>query len=176
MTDEGLIRGVNLGKNTLEGFANRLRNTTEPPISPTIIKLKIENKPIIAVTTQQLGEEEVIFTLGSAYIRIGKTNQKMTPSEIKTRLTGNKTKSADISKPPIFEFVGASVTCSENMFIPHWTVKKMSGDYVPSLEWRFRGPRFYTEWQPDTESILTNKKRGIKSMLSKLAPNKVSCY
>lgn len=38
-------------------------------------------------------------------------------------------------------------TKSEAAFMPRWRIKQAFGDYVPNLEWRFRGPRFAMDWR-----------------------------
>ena len=48
---------------------------------------------------------------------------------------------------PRFEVINRAVTELEKAFTPQWTLKQVSGDYVPNVQWRFRGQRFTMEWR-----------------------------
>lgn len=83
------VRGVSLGSNTLENFANQVRTNTQPPLAPKIYKCTIEGKDVIGVTVDKLPANEVCFAYNTPYIRVGKTNQVMHPDQIRGRLLAN---------------------------------------------------------------------------------------
>ena len=82
------ITGVQLGGNSLENLANTIHRDTDPSLSPSIDVVRIEGKTIVLASVEQAGDREVVFTHGRAYRRVGKTNQLMTPTEIRRRLGG----------------------------------------------------------------------------------------
>ncbi len=55
---------------------------------------------------------------------------------------------------PTFEISQESLKRGEKEFTPDWRIRLASGDYVASLDWRFRGPRFPMEWRSASGSNL----------------------
>ena len=55
---------------------------------------------------------------------------------------------------PTFEISRESLKRAEKEFTPDWRIRLASGDYVASLDWRFRGPRFPMEWRSASGSDL----------------------
>lgn len=84
--DDGVILGVSIGKNTLEGFANQIRRNTQPPLAPTIDPVKVSGKQVVLVTIEKAKDGQVFWAFDRSYIRVGKTDQVMSPDEIKRRL------------------------------------------------------------------------------------------
>lgn len=84
--DDGSIAGVSLGKKTLEDFANQVRSNTQPPLTPRIYKCHLEEHVVVAVVVEKAASDEVHFAYNRAYIRVGKTNQPMSPDQIRVRL------------------------------------------------------------------------------------------
>jgi hypothetical protein len=92
VSNEGKIIGVTIGKNTIEQFTNKIRSQTQPPVNPTIEQFTEDGKTIVIISIDKAGEGTLHFAFGKAYIRIGKTNQIMTPTEITQRLAGASSK------------------------------------------------------------------------------------
>jgi len=92
INDGGKIIGVTMGKNTIEQFTNKIRSQTQPPISPTIEQFIEDGKTVVVVRVDKAKEGTLHFAFGKAYVRIGKTNQIMTPTEITQRLAGASSK------------------------------------------------------------------------------------
>lgn len=147
ITNEGERKGVSLGRNTLENFANKLRRETKPSISPSIKQLRFEGLVIVAVTVQKAERGQLFYAFNSPYIRVGKTNQVMSPDEQRARLQAGVANWSEEKDRPTFEVIHEGLTRTENSFKPSCKIKKVSGDYVSNLEWRFRGPRFQMDWR-----------------------------
>lgn len=84
--DDGDIVGVTIGRNTIEDFTNRLRSSTQPPLTPTIEQFHVEGKTIAVVSIGKGDEGIVYYAFNHPYVRVGKTNQVLNPVEIKERL------------------------------------------------------------------------------------------
>jgi len=53
-TDSGKILGVNIGNNTLERLANRIKQDTDPSIYPKISSKKIDGKDMILIEIEDV--------------------------------------------------------------------------------------------------------------------------
>jgi len=82
INDNNQVVGVSLGKNTLENLANEIQRNTDPHIFPTITVLKKDNYNVVIIEVEE-SEEKPVFFRDKAFIRVGKTNQKLSSSEIK---------------------------------------------------------------------------------------------
>ncbi|ADZ09362.1 putative transcriptional regulator [Methanobacterium lacus] len=82
INDNKEVVGVSLGKNTLENLANEIQRNTDPHIFPTITVLKKNNNNVVIIEVEE-NEEKPVFFRDKAFIRVGKTNQKLSSSEIK---------------------------------------------------------------------------------------------
>ena len=82
VTDEGKIKGIDIGKKTLEDIANRIKQNTDPKLYPKIEHSEIENKKIILVEVNE-SKSKPVLAFGRAYRRVGKTNQKLNSEEIR---------------------------------------------------------------------------------------------
>jgi ATP-dependent DNA helicase RecG len=80
--DFGGVKGVEVGKRTLEELANYLKINTDPPIYPEINLCQISDKNIIAVKIKENDEKPVFFKT-HAFKRVGRTNQRISTSEIR---------------------------------------------------------------------------------------------
>lgn len=84
--DAGDIVGVTIGRNTIENFATKLRSSTQPPLTPTIERFHVEGKTI-AVASIGKGDEGIAYNaFNHPYIRVGKTNQVLSPVDVRKRL------------------------------------------------------------------------------------------
>lgn len=86
VTDHGDIVGVTIGKNTIENFVNKLRASTQPPLNPTIEQFHVEGKTIGVVGIGAGDEGTLYYAFNVPYVRIGKTNQVLSPVDVKERL------------------------------------------------------------------------------------------
>ena len=91
VSDFGEIKGVEIGKKTLENLANFIKQNTDNHVYPAIKIEKSEGKNIIVVEVSKPDEKPVFFK-GDAYKRIGKSNHKLSASEIR-KLAKESTKS-----------------------------------------------------------------------------------
>jgi ATP-dependent DNA helicase RecG len=88
VADDGLINGVTLGKGTLENLANEIKLNTDPRIFPNLATEKFESRTIIKLTVQEYPIKPV-WTRDKVFIRVGKTNQKITAEKIREMISQN---------------------------------------------------------------------------------------
>ncbi len=84
--DDGAVTGVQLGRKTVEDFANQVHTNTQSPLAPRIYQCCIEGRTVVAVTVDKAPANKVHFAYNNAYIRVGRTNQAMTPDQLTERL------------------------------------------------------------------------------------------
>ncbi len=82
VNDSGTIKGVDLGKNTLEKLANRIKQHTDPKIYPSISIVKVDGKDIVIIEVNE-SQEKPVFYRNRAYKRGGKSTHKLNSSEIR---------------------------------------------------------------------------------------------
>ena len=82
VTDSGKIDGVDIGANTMENEAGYIKRHTDPQVFPSIKVLEIGDKNIIAVEVEESDDKPVFFK-NNAYKRVGKSNQRMSSSEMR---------------------------------------------------------------------------------------------
>ena len=85
VNDDGQSTGLQLGKKSLEDIANRVQAVTDPRIQPSINVYTVDNSNIILIkVSASLGTP--VSVRGRFFKRVGKTNQRMSQSEIMSRL------------------------------------------------------------------------------------------
>jgi hypothetical protein len=62
------------------------------------------------------------------------------------RWLGRESDSNDLRRPRFIK-VGSALSRSETAFAPDWKLRKIDGDPVDAIEWRFRGPHSLTDWR-----------------------------
>lgn len=82
VSDLGEIKGVQIGKKTIEELANYIKQHTDNQIYPKVDIETIEGKKIIIVKVEESSEKPVFFK-SKAYKRIGKSIHKLSASEIR---------------------------------------------------------------------------------------------
>ena len=82
VSNDGKVIGVDIGRNTVEELANYIKRNTDPAIFPSVKILEIEGKKIIVIEVRESAEKPVFFK-NHAYKRVGKTNQKISSSELR---------------------------------------------------------------------------------------------
>jgi hypothetical protein len=85
ISNDGVPKGISIGRNTLENFASKLRSCSQPPLLASIENIVLAGKNIVAVSIEKAPDDRVLFVFGNAYVRVGKTNQLMSPNEIRDR-------------------------------------------------------------------------------------------
>ena len=73
--DCGII-GVDCGKNTIEKLANQIKQNTDPVIYPSVMMEEVDGKQVIVVDVEEVMQKPVL-AFGRAFIRVGKSNQKL---------------------------------------------------------------------------------------------------
>ena len=82
VSDFGEIIGVKIGKKTLEDLANYLRLNTDPQIYPEINLHQVGDIDIIELKIKE-SEEKPVFFKTHAFKRVGRTNQRISTTEIR---------------------------------------------------------------------------------------------
>ncbi len=149
--DDGYIAGVSLSANTRENFANALKAHTSPLVSPHVDLLTLHDRTVVAVTAEKAPTGEVFAAFDRFKVRVDKTNQNMSPDEVRARLLQGHAEERD---RPEFEVRRQGLTRLETQFEPMMQVKHISGEQIATLEWRFRGPRFDMDWRQTNGSVL----------------------
>jgi hypothetical protein len=84
--DDGTIVGAQMGKKTLEDFSNQVRSNTQPNLAPTIDRLEIDSKTVVAAQVNMAPPGTVFYAYMVPFYRSGKTNQLMTPDAQRRKL------------------------------------------------------------------------------------------
>ncbi len=82
ITDKGRIKGLQIGKKTLEDLANRIKENTDPKNYPKIRTEEINKKRIVVIEVEE-SKSKPVFAFDRVYKRVGKTNQKVSSEEIR---------------------------------------------------------------------------------------------
>ncbi|NOR46823.1 MAG: hypothetical protein GQ533_02080 [Methanosarcinaceae archaeon] len=82
VTDVGSVIGVDIGSNTIENEAGYIKRHTDPPIFPFIKVLEADGKNIVAIEVEESSDKPVFFKK-YAHKRVGKSNQRMSSSEMR---------------------------------------------------------------------------------------------
>ncbi len=82
ISDKGDIKGVEIGRKTIEELTNYIKQNTDNHTYPIVKVGKIEGKDIIVIEVRECYEKPVFFR-GKAYKRIGKSNHLLSASEIR---------------------------------------------------------------------------------------------
>jgi ATP-dependent DNA helicase RecG len=79
--DSGSVCGVQVGKKTLEDWAHRIQEATDPRLQPSIRKVEKEGKTVAAIAIEPTPSVPVSVR-GRYFRRVGRTNQRMSHQEI----------------------------------------------------------------------------------------------
>ena len=80
------IVGISIGNNTLENLANNIRREIDPPVFPYINDLDVDGKKVIKIVVSESNSKPVFYR-DKAYIRVGRSNQKLSSNEIRNLIT-----------------------------------------------------------------------------------------
>jgi ATP-dependent DNA helicase RecG len=78
--DAGKIRGMEIGKGTIENLTNNIAQKTEPKTHPEITVQEIGSKKIIVIDVKESREKPVLAS-GRPFVRVGKSTRKMSKEE-----------------------------------------------------------------------------------------------
>jgi len=81
VADSGEIKGVQLGKETIQNWINEVKNKTIPQIIPDAETLTIDNETVVALNAMEYPIKPV-STRGRYYKRIGNSNHLLSVSEV----------------------------------------------------------------------------------------------
>ncbi len=76
VSDKGEVLVVDIGKRTIENLANKIKQSTDPIVYPSIRVERIDNKRVIVVDVEESKQKPVLAS-GRAYRRVGRSNQKL---------------------------------------------------------------------------------------------------
>jgi len=82
ITDKGLPSSLKMGKNTVEDFANKIKNNTDPTLYPSINIKTFGLGEIMEIEVSE-SDNKPVFAFDKSYVRVGRTNQKLSTSEIR---------------------------------------------------------------------------------------------
>jgi ATP-dependent DNA helicase RecG len=80
--NNGGVSGVDIGANTIEELANYIKRNTDPQVFPSVKIQDIGGKNVVMVEVEESAEKPVFFK-NHAYMRVGKTNQMISSSELR---------------------------------------------------------------------------------------------
>eukprot|EP01035_Chromulina_nebulosa_P022433 gene22433-29049_t len=86
--NSGEICGLPVGKKTLEDIANRIQESTDPRIQPSISTITFKNKIVVIISVLS-GLVAPVSVRGKYFRRVGKSNQRMSHEEIVQRMISN---------------------------------------------------------------------------------------
>jgi hypothetical protein len=157
VSQAGDVLPTSVGASRVDRFSNDIRAHTQPPLSPTIERLTLEGKDIVAATVPKHARGQLFYAFNVPLVRVGATNQVMTPAEQQARLMEGQEDRSEETNRPRFAVTVAAVTGLETQFVPEFKVRQFSGDLAANLQWRIRGPRFSMEWQQASGSELDRR-------------------
>ncbi len=80
-SDKGKVKGIQIGKETLQDLANQISQSTEPRIIPEIVQSIVGGKDIIIIRIKEFPIKPVSVK-GRCFRRVGTSNRVMMPQEI----------------------------------------------------------------------------------------------
>lgn len=80
-SDNGEIRGITIGKETLRNWSNRIAQATEPRVALEIESVDIKEKSVLLIRIAE-SSLKPISVKGVCYKRVGNSNRVMSPQEI----------------------------------------------------------------------------------------------
>lgn len=85
ISNNGSVVGIDIGKKTLEDIANRIQESTDPRIQPSISVVNYDDKSIVIISVNPIMLGPVSIR-GRYFRRVGKTNQRMSHDEVMQRM------------------------------------------------------------------------------------------
>ena len=81
VTDDGEVKGVEVGKQTLNKWVNQISQRTDPKLSPHVHVENVDGKDVVVIEIPEFSIKPV-STGGRCFKRVGSSNRQMTSSEI----------------------------------------------------------------------------------------------
>jgi len=81
VNNHGVVKGVNIGKETIQNWINEISQKTEPVIFPEIKVVEIENKTLVIIQILEYPLKPIL-TKGRCFKRIENSNHRMSAKEI----------------------------------------------------------------------------------------------
>jgi|GEM_PF-1878119 len=154
IASDGAIVGVTLGANTLDNFSNDIRRHTDPLLPVRVLTTEVNDRTVAAARVSKAGPGELYHAFSRAWLRIGSSNQSMSPAEQRARLLAGERRYNDERDRPRFAVRLFSLTSTETGFAPQFSVRHFSGEDVAEIGWRIRGPRFAMPWRQTSAALL----------------------
>lgn len=79
--DRGKIKGIELGKGTVEDLLNRIKFKIEPSVIPQIEAISVDGRYVLRITVQEGLDKPYLFN-GIAYRRVGRSNHRVSREEL----------------------------------------------------------------------------------------------
>ena len=89
VSDKGTIKGVQVGKKTIEDLTNKIKENTDPKIFPEISVKNTRKGKLILIKVRE-NKSKPVFAFDRAYKRVGKSTLKVTSEEIRKMAIENK--------------------------------------------------------------------------------------
>ena len=86
LDDVGQPLGVEVGKGTIEDFANKVKANTDPVLYPSINVQTFGLGEIVEITVAP-SDNKPVFAFERAYTRVGKSTQKLSTTEVRALIT-----------------------------------------------------------------------------------------
>jgi len=84
INNNGEVKGIEIGKNTIENLTNKIKENTKPEIYPRITTRIINNKTIIAIRIRE-SNDHLVLAFGRPYKRVGKSTVRMSKDKYSPR-------------------------------------------------------------------------------------------
>jgi len=98
--DRGRIKGVALGKNTLQNFLNKVKSSIEPVLLPQVEQVEVEGKTVVIVQVAE-GMNKPYFFKGVAFKRVGKSNQRLPKEELEAMVLERHREAVSFEDRPV---------------------------------------------------------------------------
>ena len=85
LDDQGNPVGLKIGKTTLEEMANKVKINTDPILYPSINVKTFGPGEVVELEIPE-SDNKPVFAFEKAYVRVGKTNQKLSATEIRDQI------------------------------------------------------------------------------------------
>ena len=80
INNNGEVKGIEIGKNTLEDLTNKIKENTDPKVYPDISVEKLNNKHILSVQINE-SNDHLVLAFGRPYKRVGKSTVRISKDE-----------------------------------------------------------------------------------------------
>jgi ATP-dependent DNA helicase RecG len=81
VSDDGKIKGVQIGKETLKDWTNQISQSTDPRVIPEVELEEVDDKSVAVITIKEFPIKPVSVR-GRCFRRVGNSNRAMQPQEI----------------------------------------------------------------------------------------------